>query len=263
VLNAHNPGPMTGDGNNTYLVIADAGAALVDAGVGDPGHLDDLDRVLARSNARLQDVLVTHAHSDHATGASALHVRHPSARFHKYPWAEEDRKYQVAWHPVREGDRFPAGGDALVALHTPGHSPDHLAFWHEPSATVFSGDLVVAGSSVMIDTRGGGDLRQYLDSLNRLRALKPRKLLPAHGDEVLDPEALLAQYVEHRLRRERQVLDALAHGHQTVESIAESIYHGLNPALVPAARENVRAHLLKLKQEGRALEEESSHTWKM
>jgi glyoxylase-like metal-dependent hydrolase (beta-lactamase superfamily II) len=261
LLHAHNPGPFTGAGNNTYLVVGEAGAALIDAGTGDARHLGHLDRELAERNAALGDVLVTHAHSDHATGAAAVQRRHVSARFHKFPWESEDRKYEVDWLPVRDGDRFLDDASTLVALHTPGHSPDHLAFWHEASATVFSGDLAIAGGSVLIHTSGGGDLRQYLDSLNRVRRLRPRRLLPAHGPEITDPDAALRQALEHRLRREQQVLDALAQGCRTVESIAESIYHDLNPALVPAACENVRAHLLKLKQEGRALEEESSHTW--
>jgi len=261
LLDARNPGPMTGEGNHTYLVIADGGAALIDAGVGDARHLDDLDRALTRHHAKLSDVLVTHAHTDHAAGAEAVRQRHPSARFHKCPWEEEDLKYAVEWRPVRDGDRFLDGASTLVALHTPGHSPDHLAFWHEASGTVFSGDLVVAGGSVVIHASGGGDVREYLESLNRLRALRPRTLLPAHGSPIDDPEDVLAQYVAHRLRREQQVLDALAGGHRTVESITESIYHGLHPALAWAARESVRAHLLKLKQEGRAREEETSHTW--
>jgi hydroxyacylglutathione hydrolase len=236
-------------------------AALVDAGVGNARHLDCLRQELAARRARLGDVLVTHAHSDHAAGAPALHRAHPVARFLKYPWPQEDRKFDVPWRFLRDGEPCLAGAFALVALHTPGHSPDHIAFWHEASGTVFSGDLVIAGASVMIHTSGGGDLRQYLASLSRIRALKPRRLLPAHGAEVADPDTLLTQYIAHRQQREQQVLAALASGHRTVESIVESIYHGLEPRLVAAARENVLAHLQKLRREGRAFEEESSHTW--
>jgi glyoxylase-like metal-dependent hydrolase (beta-lactamase superfamily II) len=261
LLPAHNPGPLTGAGNNTYLVVSGGEAALIDAGVGDPRHLDRIRHELADHRAGLSDVLVTHAHSDHASGAAALHRAHPRARFHKYPWPQEDPKFDVPWRFLRDGEQRLAGAAAVVALHTPGHSPDHIAFWHEASGTVFTGDLVIAGASVMIHTSGGGDLQQYLASLTRIRQLKPRRLLPAHGAEVTDPDTLLAQYIAHRQQREQQVLAALARGHQTVESIAESIYHGLEPRLVPAARENVLAHLRKLRREGRAFEEESSHTW--
>jgi glyoxylase-like metal-dependent hydrolase (beta-lactamase superfamily II) len=81
--------------------------------------------------------------------------------------------------------------ESADALHTPGHSPDHLAFWHEPSRTIFTGDLVVRGSSVMIHWSRGGDLGQYLASLERLLALEPRRLLPAHGPAIDDPRAIL------------------------------------------------------------------------
>ncbi len=104
----------------------------------------------------------------------------------------------------------------------------------------------------MIHWSRGGDLTQYLGSLARLLTLHPKRLLPAHGPSIDDPQTALAGYIEHRLQRERQVLGALRAGHSTVQAIAGSIYDGLAPALMPAAQENVRAHLEKLKAEGRA-----------
>src|SRR5262249_19519220 len=137
------------------------------------------------------------------------------------------------------------GRERLRVVDTPGHSPDHVAFWHEASGTVFTGDLVVLGSSVMIDWSRGGDLGEYMRSLERVLALEPQSLLPAHGPLIDRPREVLTAYLDHRRLRERQVLAALAAGHATVEAIAESIYHGLDPALMAAARENVRAHLEK------------------
>jgi glyoxylase-like metal-dependent hydrolase (beta-lactamase superfamily II) len=253
LLDAHNPGPMTGHGNNTYLLPgANGEALLIDAGVGDPEHLEALARELRATGTTLTRVLVTHGHGDHASGAPALAAAYPDASFAKYPWPEEDAKHAVPWHIVADGDREPSGDGSLIALHTPGHSPDHLAFWHPESATMFTGDLIALGSSVMIHWSRGGDLRQYLESLERLRALAPRRLLPAHGPAIDDPQGALAGYLEHRHARERQVLAALAAGRDTVQAIAESIYDGLSPPLLAAAQENVRAHLEKLRSEGRA-----------
>jgi glyoxylase-like metal-dependent hydrolase (beta-lactamase superfamily II) len=255
VLDAHNPGPMTGQGNNTYLLAAGGGAAtLVDAGIGHDSHLAALRQALDANRARLGEVLVTHGHADHAAGAPAIAASHPGAQFTKYPWPDEDQRYRIGWRPLADGDIVHVGDDDLVALHTPGHSPDHLAFWHEPTRTIFTGDLVVLGGSVMIHWSRGGDLGQYLSSLERLRALAPRRLLPAHGAAIDDPVGVLTAYLEHRRMRERQVAAALADGHTSVQAIAKSIYDDLDPALLPAAWENVRAHLEKLKSDGRAID---------
>jgi len=267
LLSAHNPSPMTGAGNNTYLLVAERpskgtkqraegrAAALIDAGVGEPQHLAVLQSALETSHARLDSVLVTHGHRDHAGGAPAIARAHPGATFAKRPWPEEDAQHGMDWKALDEGDMLEAGGEALAVLHTPGHSPDHLAFWHEASGTIFTGDLVVFGSSVMIHWSAGGDLGQYMASLERLLALEPRVLLPAHGPRIDHPARVLSGYLDHRRARERQVVDALRAGHASVQAITESIYHGLAPALIAAAQENVRAHLEKLKAEGLTIHE--------
>jgi glyoxylase-like metal-dependent hydrolase (beta-lactamase superfamily II) len=247
LLSAGNPGPMTGTGNNTYLLAAEGGTAmLIDAGVGAPEHLADLAAALNARHARLTHVLVTHAHADHAGGAPALAAAHPNAEFLKHPWPEEDTRYPVGWRALRDGDELLAADEKLTVVATPGHSPDHLAFWHEASRTMFTGDLVALGTSVMIHASRGGNLADYLRSLERVLTFEPLVLLPAHGPRVDDPHALVTAYLEHRRQREQQVIAALRAGHTTVETIAESIYHGLDAALMPAARENVLAHLEKL-----------------
>ncbi len=255
LLEAHNPGPMTGRGNNTYLLAAGGAAALVDAGVGDPRHLAEIDRQLTAAGARLAHVLVTHGHADHAGGAPALAAAYPQAAFAKYPWPDEDARYPVAWRALADGAVLSIGTESLTVLHTPGHSPDHVTLWHEASRAAFTGDLVVAGSSVMIQSSRGGRLTDYLSALERLLALAPATLWPAHGPRIDNPAAVVTGYLAHRRMREEQVLAALGAGRSTVQAIAESIYDGLDPALMPAARENVRAHLEKLKDEGRAGDE--------
>jgi glyoxylase-like metal-dependent hydrolase (beta-lactamase superfamily II) len=264
LLPAHNPSPMTGAGNNTYLLVGEGGsslsAGLIDAGVGDARHLADLAAALDARHARLDAVVVTHGHPDHAAGAPAIAAAHPHASFIKHPWPDEDERYAVAWRTLGDGDVVTAGDVPLVALHTPGHSPDHMALWHEPSRTIFTGDLVVQGSSVMIHWSRGGDLAHYLASLERLLELDARHLLPAHGPAIDDPKAILSGYLAHRRERERQVVVALRAGHSHVQAIAESISDGLAPALMPAARENVRAHLEKLKTDGLAANEDGRWT---
>jgi glyoxylase-like metal-dependent hydrolase (beta-lactamase superfamily II) len=246
---------MTGAGNNTYLVADRADAVLIDAGVGDPRHLADLAVALDETAAQLGTVLVTHGHGDHVSGAPAIAAAQPAARFRKRPWPGHDDQYRVPWQFLSDDEIVTVGEERLRVIDTPGHSPDHVSVWHEASGTLFTGDLVVLGSSVMIDWSGGGSLGQYMASLERLLALEPQTLLPAHGAVIDRPREVLTDYLEHRRMREQQVIQALGAGHATVEAIADSIYHGLDPALMAAARENVRAHLEKLKAEGAASEE--------
>jgi glyoxylase-like metal-dependent hydrolase (beta-lactamase superfamily II) len=245
---AHNPGPMTGRGNTTWLIPGRT-ATLIDAGTGDPRHIDAL--VTALRGTALAQVLVTHAHVDHASGAVAIHDRMPGVRFRKMPWPARDSRYAVRWQPVRDGDRLEAGDDAVTAIHTPGHAPDHLCFWHEPTRTLFCGDLAVRGTTVVIPASSGGDLGEYLASLERVLALAPSRLLPAHGPVIDNPETLLRNYLAHRREREEQVLAALSAGDTSAEAVVARLYEGLSAPLVPMARESVTSHLVKLEREGR------------
>jgi glyoxylase-like metal-dependent hydrolase (beta-lactamase superfamily II) len=240
---------MTGDGNWTWLVPGRV-PTLIDAGTGDPQHLDAVEAALAGTH--LAQVLVTHAHVDHASGAVALAQRFGRVRFLKMPWAERDHRWPVAWQSIGDGDAVQAGDDRLRAVHTPGHAPDHLCFWHEASRTMFSGDLAVKGTTVYIPPNLRGDLADYLASLERVRSLKPARLLPAHGPVIDDPDALLRGYLEHRQAREEQILSALRAGPATPEALVPLIYRGLKDNLLQVARETVLAHLLKLEREGRA-----------
>ena len=187
--------------------------------------------------------------------------RAPGVRFAKYPWPEQDRQYAVDWRALADDEEIRIGGTSLTVVHTPGHSPDHVAFWHEESRTAFTGDLVTQGGTVMIGWSHGGDLLQYLSSLKRILALNPSRLLPAHGPVVTAPgDAADRPPSSTGCIRERQVHAALTQGLETVPAITESIYDGLDPAVLPAARDTVRAHLEKLKQESRASDEDGRWT---
>lgn len=256
-VEACNPGPMTGTGNHTYLLIEPGGGALlVDAGIGEPEHVHALTQALQQRGAHLDLVIVTHAHEDHIRGVPALTKAFPSARFAKYPRPGVDEGCGARWEPIADGDSVVIAGERVEILHTPGHAPDHLALWHRPSRTAWTGDLVAEDTSVTIDWSGGGSLEAYLHSLQRVLELSPERLLPAHGPDVANPRALIRRQIEHRLTRERQVLSAVEGGASTVEQIAEAVYDGLAPALMAAAVDNIHAHLERLQAAGSIREQD-------
>jgi glyoxylase-like metal-dependent hydrolase (beta-lactamase superfamily II) len=240
---------MTGDGNWTFLIKGRVNT-LIDAGAGMVAHLDAIADALG--GATLAQVLVTHAHLDHIGGVAALAGRFPGARFRKMPWPERDVRWPAGWDPIVAGELVDAGDTLLTAVHTPGHAPDHLCFWHPETRQLFCGDLMQRGNTVWIPANLRGDLIDYLDSLRRVQALRPARLLPAHGPVIDDADKLIQRYLNHRRQREEQVLDSLRRGLGTPTAIAEDIYVGLAEPLMKLAHEGIVAHLVKLEREGRA-----------
>ena len=230
LLPAGNPSEWTGPtGNNTWLHLGPR-SVLIDAGIGDGAHLAAIARALA--GASLDLVLVTHGHVDHVSGVPMLRERWPALDVRG-----------GGEGPLEDGDLIAAGGTTLEALHTPGHAPDHFCFFDRGTRDVYCGDLARLGGTVVIPAGRGGNLRAYLESLRRIRALSPRRLLPAHGPIVDEPKKLLDAYIVHRGIRTEQIRLAIADGRTSVDAIVERLYPGLSDRLLDAARDTVRAHL--------------------
>jgi glyoxylase-like metal-dependent hydrolase (beta-lactamase superfamily II) len=235
LVRADNPGPFTLEGTNTWLVGRDP-CWVVDPGPEDTAHVE---AVLAAAGDRggVAGIVLTHDHADHAGASEALRRRAgvPIVAAARFTGAD-----------TRVGD-----GDALgplLAVATPGHAPDHLAF--VAGRALFSGDAVLGRGSVFVAPDPGA-LSGYLRALERLAGLDLAVICPGHGPLVLDPQAKLTEYREHRLDRERRLLAALGSGRRSVEELLDGAWADVPAALRPAAAVTLAAHLDKLEEEGR------------
>lgn len=234
---APNPGPFTGPGTNTWVVGDGAAKVVIDPGPDLEEHRRTIRERLG--GAAVAAVLVTHGHADHLEGAERF-AAEQGARLLRHP-------------DLADGDEVHTAGLTLQAVFTPGHAPDHLAFWLAEDRVLFTGDLILGRGSSMV-TYPEGDVAAYLRSLERVAALEPRLLFPGHWDPVEDGPGKIAEYRAHRLERERLVIEGLRQGPGTPAQLTERVYAAelaQNPGLRRGAEMTLRAHLRKLVDEGR------------
>jgi ribonuclease/clavin/mitogillin len=246
-----NPGIFTGPGTNTYLIGTGKRRILLDTGQGREAYLPILDTALERAGCEgIQEIALTHGHEDHIGGARSVIERYGAMKVSKRPSAGFDDRHGLAISPIGEGSVLRTEGATLRAIHAPGHAEDHLCFVLEEEGSLFSGDNILGIGTTVIPGQGG-DLRQYLDSLERLLAQEPGIIYPAHGPLIRDGEMKIREYIAHRQTRESQILAALGEGPLAIPEIVVRIYAEYPDALHQAAGESVGSHLRKLEDEGR------------
>ena len=245
-----NPGLFTGPGTNTYLVGTGPERILLDTGQGLPAYLPILEQALDRVNCRIQEIVLTHGHVDHIRGVEGICEQYGPLRVSKFPWPEFDRACAVEMTPLEDGDIVECEGATLRALHTPGHAADHLCFILDEEESAFSGDNVLGVGTTVIPAEGG-DLLEYMGSLDKLLEESPRRIYPAHGPCIDDGVAKLREYIAHREHREEEILTALGDGCHTIPKIVSLVYAAYPESLHAAARMSVCSHLLKLRREAR------------
>ncbi len=258
---APNPGPFTGPGTNTYLVGIDE-VAVIDPGPDDKGHVDTI--VGASMKERVRWVVLTHTHPDHAPATARL-VKATGAEVVAFAKRDKDGSGIVPDRLVGDGDTIEGTEFGLDVLHTPGHAPNHLCFFLEEERMLFTGDTVLEGTWSVVNPARGGDMTQYLASLERLKKLRLRWLAPGHGDAIIEPKARIDEYLKHRKQRERQILQHLQkHGETRVKDLVATLYgtQDLPEPLVEAAGWQVFAHLLKLKADGKVVGTTAKAIWK-
>ena len=251
VVRGLNPGPFTGPGTNTYLV-GTGRPLLLDTGSGVEGYVPLLEQAL-KEHCGVDapgDLLVTHVHPDHLGGAPAVLERFGPRAVSKLPWPGRDERVPVPITPIGEGDRIRIEGATLRAIHTPGHAQDHLCFYLEEEKALFTGDVILGVGTTVIPL-DGGDMDDYLATLERLLDLELERIYPGHGPMILEPRQKVQEYLDHRLEREREVIAAIEGGAVTVEQMVERIYAEYPRRLYAAAGQSVTSHLIKLERESR------------
>lgn len=231
-----NPGPYTGEGTNTWLVIDGEAVLVIDPGPRLGVHFDQI--ITAVGDRVPVGVLVTHSHEDHAPLANPLASHWQVPSFGSSPGRDFDPE-----HLVKEGSTIELRAGNLEVISTPGHSDDHICF--RLGNLLFSGDHIMGGSSVMVE-----DLTSYLASLRKLRDSDWERIYPGHGPEIEEPNQVIDWYIAHRLQREREILEAVSAGAETVDDIVEIVYRDVDRSLYPLAAISVTAHLRKLDQVG-------------
>lgn len=252
---ANNPGIMTLQGTNQYIIGKDS-AVVIDVALSADSNMDGIiEQAEALGAGKIDKILLTHIHMDHCGGALALKRRtgakigiHRSRAGHL---GGEDFQYG-------DNDRIAFGGGELQVLHTPGHESGHCCFYESQDRVLFSGDNILGYGTAVIHPPDG-NMTDYLKSLERLLQFSISLILPGHGPLVGKPEAKIQEYLQHRRMREVQVIDALRKGRSTIGDITQMIYVDVSKPLQRVAEFSVQAHLEKLMREGKVGKDNSRY----
>ncbi|MCJ9429451.1 MBL fold metallo-hydrolase [Kordiimonas marina] len=256
-----NPSPYTYTGTGTYLVGAGDNLAIIDPGPMMPEHGEAI--LKAAGTRTISHILVTHTHIDHSplsgwlaakTGAPVYaYGPHGAGRKGGLEEEEVEAGADKAFTPdilLKDGDRLEGDDWTLRAIHTPGHTANHLCFMLEEEKTLFSGDHIMGWATTVISPPDG-DMRDYLKSLARVIEEAPDRLLPTHGPAVEGPKRFVRGIITHRRMREGQIMALLEEGPMTIDIMVSRMYKDVDKRLHGAAARSVFGHLIALVDEGR------------
>lgn len=251
---ANNPGPFTFKGTGTY-VVGEGEVAVIDPGPDLAEHVEALLAGLA--GERITHILITHTHRDHSPAAKAVKAATGAPTYGFGPHAggvrgEAGSEEGGDWDflpdtVVQDGDSVAGTGWRFEAVHTPGHTSNHLCFALPDAGILFSGDHVMGWSTSVI-APPDGDMAAYMASLDKLLGRPDRTYWPTHGPAITDPQRHVRAFIAHRREREAAILGCLKAGVDSVPAMVERLYVGLDPRLRGAAGRSVLAHLLDLVQ---------------
>ena len=254
---AGNPSPYTYTGTQTYVVGNGTDRAVIDPGPAIDEHIDAI--LAAVGDAKIRAIMCTHTHRDHSPAAKPLAARTGAPIIGCAPLVLEDdgpradESFDKDYNPDRvlaDGESVSGDGWTLEAVATPGHTSNHLCFALQQSGALFTGDHVMAWSTSVI-VPPDGDMADYMSSLQKIYDRDDKVYYPAHGKKVEKPQQLVRGMMGHRRQRERQILKLLDEkGATAIPDMVTQMYKGLDPRLIGAAGQSVRAHLIDLQNRG-------------
>ncbi|CAK1549640.1 unnamed protein product [Leptosia nina] len=250
-----NPGPMTLQGTNTYLIGTGRNRILLDTGDKDiPEYQKHLSDVVSSEQVNIEHIVVTHWHHDHIGGVENIFgtiAKQPKIWKHLRDTSDSPDSdlpsTPLNW--LSDGQEIKVEGATLKIHHTPGHTTDHVVLTLQEENILFSGDCILGEGTAVFE-----DLYTYMKSLNRILELNPSVIYPGHGNVVEDPMEKIQYYIAHRNQREEQILEALrnnADKQMNEMDLVKLIYKETPEHLWPAAAYNVNHHLTKLTKENK------------
>ncbi|MAK80729.1 MBL fold metallo-hydrolase [Phenylobacterium sp.] len=256
---ARNPGPFTFMGTGTYIV-GRGEVAVIDPGPDLPEHLEAILAAL-EPGERVTHILVTHHHSDHSPLARPLKAKTGAAIYGCAVGAAAEES-TIRTEAGADFDFAPdvslcGGGQVLEgpgwtleAVATPGHTSNHICFALKEENALFSGDHIMGWSTTVI-TPPDGDMTDYMESLERVKARDFDVLWPTHGPPIREVTPFIEAYATHRRAREAQVLAAVGEGYERIVDMVPKLYADVDPRLHPAAARSVLGHMIDLVRRGK------------
>mgnify|MGYP006218201093 FL=1 len=248
-ITAGNSSVFTGPGTNTYLVGKEE-ITVIDPGPAMPEHIENIAKACGDD---IKQILVTHTHPDHSPGAKLLHQRTAAPVMGMYALHKQTQDKTFKANKVLEdGDEIREIEYTLKAIHTPGHASNHLCYLLEEEKMIFTGDHIMEGSTVVIGPPDG-NMKQYIESLEKLKQFDISMIAPGHGNLMKDPKSVVDWIVSHRMFREKKVVDALTEfSKANLDQLVEKVYDDVDERLHGIARASLLAHLNKLIEEDKA-----------
>ena len=244
-ITAGNGSVFTGPGTNTYLVGKEE-VTVIDPGPAMQEHID----VITAAAPNIKQILVTHTHPDHSPGVRLLKENLDVPAYGML--TNSSKNQDQTFNPERildDGEVFQEEEFTIEVVHTPGHASNHLCFILKEEKLIFTGDHIMNGSTVVIGPPDG-NMKQYIQSLEKLKDYDIEKIAPGHGELLENPHEVADWIINHRHEREKKVFQALQEATKgTPDTLVEKVYDDVDSSLFPIAKASLLAHLIKLEED--------------